>query len=203
MGEYSVSTQQFDSSEELYQVNQQRTRKVKLTLCGMFVSVMIAVSPVDYSAADAPSYGSEVQVEYVVGTHSSISMADIRGEQRMLLSSVYDKAREGLNVVATLQDNWDGFGASAPSEKVISNVRKLISAMEISDLMCCGADDIEATPYGTIVFDVNTDAGLVSAEIGETMLGFFTDFKNGHNYASEGIETNFESVPNELAGLLS
>ena len=43
----------------------------------------------------------------------------------------------------------------------------------------------------------------MSVEIGDSTMGFFTDFIDGNNYAAEGISTDFVSVPTSLESCLS
>lgn len=64
------------------------------------------------------------------------------------------------------------------------------------------AEEISYTAYGNIVFDLEAPQGLVSIEIGQHQVGFFTEFEDGDDYASDGIETDFRSVPEYLRTVL-
>ncbi len=57
-----------------------------------------------------------------------------------------------------------------------------------------------ATPWGSVVLDFYIpDNGLVSVEIGDTKVGYFTDFENGINYGSDGfIWNDHTKVENEM-----
>ena len=52
--------------------------------------------------------------------------------------------------------------------------------------------------FGTIVIDAMVERGLVSIEIGRTKVGFFTDYEDGINEESDGIATDFNSIPEVL-----
>lgn len=192
----------FDSAEELYKVTPTRTKKVHVRVCGVVATLVITVCSNSYSMENKnlPLRGEDV--EYVVERQSSLMITGYDFPVFTVLSE-YDQARDAIFEIASLKDNWDGYQASAPSKTVIANSKKFISALEKGNMVCCDYDNVEATPYGTVVFNINTDMGLVSVEVGETMMGFFTDLNDGHNYASEGIETDFCEVPQQISVLLS
>jgi hypothetical protein len=43
-------------------------------------------------------------------------------------------------------------------------------------------EECDVTPYGTIVVDFIKNDNLVSVEIGDNDIGFFTDFKNNEDF---------------------
>ncbi len=100
--------------------------------------------------------------------------------------------------ISQLNDNWDGYGAAVPSETVVKNTYKFIDAAHSLGYCPLSADDVTPTTYGTIVLDYSSETGLVSVEIGESKIGFFTDFIHGKNHYSNGIPTNFRIVPSRI-----
>jgi hypothetical protein len=53
------------------------------------------------------------------------------------------------------------------------------------------------------VLDFNSSKGLVSVEVGENQIGFFTEFINQKDFASDGIDTDFRTLSEELKKALS
>lgn len=59
--------------------------------------------------------------------------------------------------------------------------------------------DCYPSPYGSIILGFETLKGLVSIEIGNgNRMGWFTDFFDEHNYASDGVVTDFKTIPENL-----
>lgn len=54
------------------------------------------------------------------------------------------------------------------------------------------------SPYDTIVIDIQRPRGLVSIEIGLKKIGFFTDYADGINEESDGIATDFRTIPEKI-----
>lgn len=103
-----------------------------------------------------------------------------------------------ISELDNLCDNWDMYDAIAPSKDVIKNAYRLIDRVINDGYVAIKAEDIVPTPYGSIVMDFANERGLVSIEVGKTEIGFFTEFIDGNDYASDGIETDFRSIPEEL-----
>lgn len=203
MIEFFESDAQFYNVEELYRVTPTRTKKVHITVCGVVATLIITVCSNSYSIEAKNVPLSSNNIEYVVERQSSLRLNTGTDCPVFSVQSEYDQARDAISEIALLKNNWDGHQASTPSRVVIANSKKFISALEKGNMTCCDYDNVEATPYGTIVFNIDTTMGLVSVEVGETMMGFFTDLSDGHNYASEGIETDFCEVPQQISVLLS
>lgn len=104
-----------------------------------------------------------------------------------------------ISEIDNLQDNWDGYGAIVPSKTVIKNAFKFIDCILLEGFNFIKKDDIVPTPYGSIVFDFNTKKGLVSVEVGTNEIGFFTEFVDQNDFASDGINTDFRTIPEDLA----
>ena len=86
-------------------------------------------------------------------------------------------------------------------EGVINNSYRFVNAL-LDFGIIPDADEISYTAYGNIVMDLEAPRGLVSIEIGQHQIGFFTEFRNGDNFASDGIETNFKEIPEYLKTIL-
>lgn len=122
------------------------------------------------------------------------------------LANLEPRAKRVKDLVAsfhTIRDNWDGEGAKAPSSTTINNALRFLSLLEEKKLSFPAYEDVQIMPYGSIVFDVNTVRGLISIEIGQTKMGYFTDFNEGDNYGSEGVSFIEGKMPEDLALLLS
>lgn len=142
-------------------------------------------------------------IEYVINTPFNkkpeyINCADFLKEQ--VASAIFPSVKNRISVLSYLEDNWDGFGAVKISDDVTKNTYKFVDAVNKLGYCPASADDIYATPYGTIVLEFRSNFGLVSIEIGREKIGYFTDFndKNEHNNHSDGIDTDFRIVPLEL-----
>lgn len=123
--------------------------------------------------------------------------------QNQLREVEYESAIDEVLSIGTFGDNWDGYGAIQPSEIVVNNAMKFLKEMCRTGKKCPSLSDIQATPYGTIVIDLYDKHGLLSIEIARHMVGYFTDYKDSKALGSEGIETDFSSIPNELLQLMS
>lgn len=108
-----------------------------------------------------------------------------------------------IEELGRLSNNWDGYGASAPMPIALDNAERFIKNLIIAGLQLPDEDSMYATPYGTIVIDIQNEQGIVSIEFGNDKIGFFTDYHSGENYGSEGITTDFEHIPEEIAMHLS
>lgn len=108
-----------------------------------------------------------------------------------------------LEKIARLQNDWDGFGASSVSRQVVKNATTFIRTLKEKGLKLPTSDDIYATPYGSVVIEQYNNYGLVSMEIGDHQVGYFTDYRGRSNWGSEGIETDFKTVPEVLMSHLT
>lgn len=87
----------------------------------------------------------------------------------------YPQYKDRLNQIFFLKDNWDGYGACAPSLEVYNNVIHFLNSLSGDIKRYLPADNIEPTPYGTITIDFENKDKLVSVEIGKTKIGFFSE----------------------------
>lgn len=117
---------------------------------------------------------------------------------KLSATSHITSVKNRITEIGILKDNWDGYGASKPIDKVINNSFRFIDAIFKNDFKLINQDDITPTPYGTISFDFISEKGLVSVEIGVSKLGFFTDFLTDDNVYYNEIDTDFCSIPDAL-----
>lgn len=108
-----------------------------------------------------------------------------------------------LESLSHLKDNWDGDGAVQPNQEALTNSKRLLSLMDITVLQTLSPESVYASSYGSVVMDFETNRGLVSVEMGDKSMGFYTDFHDKKNYAVEGISTDFQKVPETLESYLS
>lgn len=113
------------------------------------------------------------------------------------ISSDNSAVKNRISEISLLEENWDGYGATVPSVKVIKNAYKFIDAL-IKENFDLKPDAITPTPYGSIVLDIESKLGLVSIEIGSEKVGYFTEYIEVIDVASDGINTDFRSVPDEI-----
>ena len=87
--------------------------------------------------------------------------------------------------------------------EIINNARNFVSALWRAIEHGPNVIDVQVpSNFNTVVIDIQVRHGFISIEIGKSKVGFFTDFDNGINEESDGIETDFRSVPEQLLKLL-
>lgn len=84
---------------------------------------------------------------------------------------------------------------------VVNNSYRFVNAL-LGFGIIPDVDEISYTAYGNIVIDLENPRGLVSIEIGQHKIGFFTEFEDGEDYASDGIDTDFKTIPDYLKSVL-
>lgn len=187
------------SIESFYHVKRQVNRTVRLCIAGISVAVVLGGGPIDtYSYQNSDFNISKNEICLV-----SAPICEIRDNKVFSFADVpINSLNYAISSIGNYSENWDGYGARAIPDAVISNSHKFVKALWQEGFALPYEDDIVATPYGTIVLEVTTKRGLVSMEISSSEIGFFTEFEDGHNYGSEGIQSSFESVPEQLKSVL-
>lgn len=107
-----------------------------------------------------------------------------------------------IHDIESLNNNWDGYGAIAIPKLIVENARCFLHTLQEKSIEINDPTDVYPTPYGTIVIEYYNDKGLVSMEIDNHRIGFFTDYKTSGNWGAEGLDTNFKDIPMELASHL-
>lgn len=98
-----------------------------------------------------------------------------------------------------LASNWDGYGSTTISQKVISNALQFLKTIDEPLINDIDPESLTPTPYGTIVIDIENKNDLLSIEIGESKIGFFTDFEAKQNISSDGEIYTPNSIPSSLS----
>ncbi len=114
---------------------------------------------------------------------------------------VYDALSQRLSALVNLPQDWDGYGASVPDIATYTTAIAFLKKIDQKTLSYLDEDDIVPTPYGTIVLDFSNGENLVSVEIGENKIGFFTEFSDGSNSESDGEDWR-DVVSENLSGAL-
>jgi len=109
---------------------------------------------------------------------------------------------EQLREIASLEDNWDGCGASAISGAAVHN-----AAVALNDLAAyrLRPSCILPTPSGTVAFEWETARGSAHLEIGTSTFAFYTAPVVGESIMYSGsIEvSNAEDIAAALATIVS
>jgi hypothetical protein len=105
---------------------------------------------------------------------------------------------EKIKSFQSLDNNWDGYGAAVPDSRVVSNSIAFLNSLPQSIVSDINKDNLVPTPYGTVVIDLAFNKELVSIEIGETKIGFFSEFEDGNDIKLEGTLFNQDNLPLEL-----
>lgn len=105
--------------------------------------------------------------------------------------------------LSTLPSDLPGLDFEVPSEEIAGNAVKFLEAMDRAGIACPESGCVMPTAFGTIVIDATVERGLVSMEIGRTKVGFFTDYEDGINEESDGLSTDFTTIPEPLLNHLT
>lgn len=151
------------------------------TIPGMMMPFNV---PVDINSDDIPASGYED--------------VDVFAYTRPV---VYDALSQRLSELVCLSPDWDGYGAAVPDIATYTTAIAFLKRIDQKTLSYLTEDDIVPTPYGTIVLDFSNGENLVSIEIGENRIGFFTEFSDGANSESDGEDWR-DVVSEKLSGAL-
>ena len=182
---------------EYYHASSNGNFIAKCVVTGFFSLSFASTTPKAYAVPAAKSL-----MEWVVNDDTKDVRVDTE-VSRPLIDATKLPYIVRIETINLLQQNWDGCGAVKPNSDAIRNARHLVDILDKEKLKSLHPEDIYASTYGSVIFDFETQRGLVSVEIGDTSMGFFTDLKDGNNYAAEGIRTDFVSIPESLESFLS
>lgn len=110
----------------------------------------------------------------------------------------YKKFQQRLAKIYCLENNWDGKNACALDLLVYSNTNEFLSKIDCKILDFLNEQSILPTPYGTMTLDFEKNNNLVSIEIGENQIGFFTDFQTEENSSADNIDFPRNKIPEVL-----
>ena len=143
-------------------------------------------------------HGNEtVRIEYVEEVRELPHDQVIDREKHTAISP-YSFLKERAFLLSTLPTSVRKYGYSVPDTVVAKNAAEFIGAMERRGIMCPKEEDVFPSSFGTIVIDVYNSRGVVSLEIGHRTIGFFTDYSDGINEESDGLASDFKSIPYAL-----
>ena len=165
-------------------------KKVVKTLTGLSLLV-----PLPSDSAVEKYFSTEFKTELLYETYPDTPVIDQKDiETKVIPEAILNR----LSEIGDLKDNWDGYGAIAVPAQIKNNAEKFLSLLSRLQVEITEADDIYPTPYGTIVIEYNNERGLVSMEISQNQIGFFTDYPGCGNFGSKGIDTSFTEIPDQL-----
>lgn len=103
--------------------------------------------------------------------------------------------------LSELEKNWDSYDGIPISKQIIDNTMEFLEKLPNYFTKELKADNITATPHGTIVLDFwNDSAELISIEVGSTKIGYFTELVDPlRSFVGEDFEVN--QIPLELIQL--
>ncbi|HEY1018437.1 MAG TPA: hypothetical protein VGE25_05535 [Sediminibacterium sp.] len=144
-----------------------------------------------------------VTVQQMRSQEKSIYLKDYYQYIEPIRVDFFSNVESKINSFKHLSNNWDGFGADVPDDKVINNSIKFASNLPDAIRSEINPESVVATPYGTIVFDIEHNEDLISIEIGEKNIGFFSDFSDSDNISLDGVLFNPNNLPIELVSAFS
>lgn len=134
------------------------------------------------------------QIEYVEEVKSIPQNQIIEGSNYSGVSP-YALLQERAKLFSTLPSTVREYGLDVPDEVVAENAARFIGALESIGVICPKEEDVLPSSFGTIVIDIHNSRGVVSMEIGHSKIGFFTDYKDGINEESDGMVSDFKTIP--------
>jgi hypothetical protein len=104
-----------------------------------------------------------------------------------------ENAKNTIRAFATLVENWDGYGAAAISDAVISNGVAIIDVIEGSPVNL-PTPEISPNPNGTIALEWETPNGEAYIEIGNSRYGGYVSARHVPPLDFEGETGAFDST---------
>lgn len=170
----------------------------------LLIPLLFAGSPQNEAYAES-SVSRIEQVESLEETFDRSLVHDpiIQESASISEESPYQRMSRFVKNLSTLPEKMVGLDFVVPSENIVDNAVLFLSAMERAGLNCPEMGSVLPSVFGTIIIDYQVERGLVSLEIGNTKIGFFTYYEDGINEESDGILTDFSSIPSPLLKHLS
>jgi len=156
------------------------------------------MKPLNFHIAVESMAVLSVFTEPIVAANTLAKNSKKKYVQEYTVPVTYNSFKQKIAKIYTLNNNWDGCGAIKPDYDVYLNANDFLDKLDNKILNCLNEDNIIPTPYGTIVLDFQKESNLISVEIGEKQIGFFTEFSSGQNYESNGFNFPLRSMPTEL-----
>jgi len=102
-----------------------------------------------------------------------------------------------LEIIAKLQDNWDGYDGYAIQRPIVDIAK---SWFTVFAEIIPHAPEIHPNPNGTVVFEWEREQGLASLEIGLSKYSFYLSPASGESFYSDGLHS--ENAIKSLAALI-
>jgi hypothetical protein len=114
---------------------------------------------------------------------------------------LYHSWDDRLDKIKSMPISWDGKEVCFVDVSVIYNVKDFLDQIDNIFMDYLDEENILPTPYGTITLDFEKNNDVISVEIGESKIAFFTDFENKANSKLDGTYFNHK-IPVELKNAL-
>lgn len=111
------------------------------------------------------------------------------------------RLKKEINDFEKLEINWDGYGAAVVNKIAINNSMSLVDKLLNVDL-----SKIEFMPShnGAVLFKLKTNNGVVSGEIGDSIISYFVRIKGKeteyHNF-EKFVNTNIDLLVSKMEGI--
>lgn len=145
-------------------------------------------------ASDINNYVVPIEDGYV----STIRQQEFEYAVKYTTPVEYNAYKQKIEELRCLPDNWDGYNASKIDIETYINSLSFIDCIDTNILDLLSETDITPTPYGTITMNFRKGENVVSVEIGEKSIGFFTDFENLEDLEIESENFVAKHLPKDL-----
>lgn len=98
------------------------------------------------------------------------------------------KISERLDLIVSLSDNWDGYGACEIDKIVANNLRFILKTLDPNFIYSIKVSNIIPTANGTIMLEWNTKDAYLLLDIGEKYATLVANFDDDTNAAIDRIE---------------
>lgn len=142
---------------------------------------------------------SPIHIEWVMPNSTSSENNVISYYETLFQSTSAKRSAEDiLSKYNCLVDNWDGYGALAPTQSVIKNSISFLSSLPQKVLKNLDCDDnITPNPNGTLSFEWVNEDHKIYIEIGDEKMNIFSLY-NDHYTGYDGCEISYEGVLESL-----
>lgn len=159
-------------------------------------TTIVAVSMMMTSGINTGINNYAVPIEN--GYTSSIQKQETEYTTKYTTPIEYNAYKQRIEELRCLPENWDGYNASKIDIETYINSLSFIDCIDTSILNLLSETDITPTPYGTITMNFRKNENVVSVEIGEKSIGFFTEFEYLKNLEIESENFIANHLPKEL-----
>jgi hypothetical protein len=126
----------------------------------------------------------------------------INSEKIRVPVSKYEYLKEEIDNFATLENNWDGYGATPVVNNIVQSAKQLIPLL--ASYFIDHVTDVFPNPHGTITIEwENRKKEKLSLEIGENNYSYFVKYNNTNPkfINGENILTDLKGITSDLREL--